>query len=55
MTTPYAAATEIRFIAAALIGTSSERKATIRTMKLRATTIAIISGSFSAIWAARSM
>jgi len=54
-TTPEAAATESRFIAAALTGTSSERKATSRTMKLSPTTIAIISGSLSLIWLARSM
>ena len=47
VTIPYAAATDSRFITAALSGTSSERNASRSTMKLSPTTTAIISGSFS--------
>ena len=55
VSTPYAAATESRFITAALIGMTTDRNARRRTKMLRSTTTAIISGSLSAIFSARSM
>ena len=54
VSTPNAAATEGILLTAACSGTSSERKAIISTMKLRASTTAITSGNRAAISAARS-
>jgi hypothetical protein len=54
VSTPRAAATDNRFVTAACTGTSSERKATISSRKLSASTVRTTSGSRAAITSARS-
>ena len=55
MSTPYAAATDSRFISAEISGTTTDRNAIRSRMMLSAITTAITSGSFSLMREARSM